>query len=196
MTRIIHEFWHSHGHVNPGSTWVKPGLNPGSPPCLRAGFRPGFATCLRHNRIVSVKKWRKKVERGLSTRRGCLYRYRARSTENKSSQKRYKSIADQMRRSGDGRESDEESELPADFLSHTIDKRPKQRKNAIIAVAAIIIAVAYQLFVNILYPGCDIKNHKNATARVNVTGSIRVKPLFKPRFEPGSRCSCERGINA
>ena len=33
----------------------------------------------------------------------------------------------------------------------------------------------------------------NATARVNVTGSIRVKPGFKPGFEPGSRCPCERG---
>ena len=66
-TRIIPEFWHSHGHVNPGSR-----------PCLRAGFRPGFATRLRHNRIVSVKKWRKTDERGLSARRGCFCRSGAR----------------------------------------------------------------------------------------------------------------------
>ena len=72
-------------------------------------------------------------------------------------------------------------------LSHTIDKRPKQRNNT-------IIAVAYQLFVYILHPGCDIINHKNATARVNVNGSIRVKPGFKPGLEPGSRCPCERGV--
>ena len=78
-------------------------------------------------------------------------------------------------------------------LSHTIDKRPKQRKNAIIAVAAIIIAVAYLLFVYILHPGCDVITHKNATACVNVTRAIRVKPGFKPGFEPGSRCPCERG---
>ena len=44
-----------------------------------------------------------------------------------------------------------------------------------------------------LHPGCDVVNHKNATARVNVTGSIQVKSGFKPRFEPGSRCPCERG---
>ena len=35
----------------------------------------------------------------------------------------------------------------------------------------------------------DIINHKNATARVYVTMSIRVKY----RFKPGSRCACERG---
>ena len=77
-TRVIPEFWHSHGHVNAGSTRVRPGLNPGSRPCLRAGFRPGFATRLRHNRIVSVKKWRKTDERGLSARRGCFCRSGAR----------------------------------------------------------------------------------------------------------------------
>ena len=43
-TRFIPEFWHSHGHVNLGSIRVEPGLNPGSRPCLRAGFRPGSAT--------------------------------------------------------------------------------------------------------------------------------------------------------
>ena len=79
-------------------------------------------------------------------------------------------------------------------LSHTIDKRPKQRKNAIIAISAIIIAVAYLLFVYILHPCCNVINHKNATARVNVAGLIRVKPGFKPGFKPGSRCSCERGL--
>ena len=38
----------------------------------------------------------------------------------------------------------------------------------------------------LFHPSCDIINHKNTTARVNVTGSIRVKP--------GSRCPCERGV--
>ena len=44
-----------------------------------------------------------------------------------------------------------------------------------------------------LHPSCDVVNHKNATARVTVTGSIRVKLGFKPRFEPELRCPCERG---
>ena len=71
--------------------------------------------------------------------------------------KRYKSIADRMRRSSTGRESDERS-------------------------------LSVILF--IFRSGCDVINHKNATVRVNVTGSIRVKP----GFEPGSRCPCERGV--
>ena len=58
------EFWHSHEHVKPGYR-----------ACLQAGFQPSFATHLCHNRIVSVKKWRKKHERGLSARRGCFWRY-------------------------------------------------------------------------------------------------------------------------
>ena len=44
-------------------------------------------------------------------------------------------------------------------------------------------------FTSILHPGCDVINHKNATARVNVTGLIRVKP----GFEPWSQCPCEGG---
>ena len=90
-TRIIPEFWHSHGHVNPGSR-----------PCLRAGFRPGFATRLRHNRIVSVKKWRKTDERGLSARRGCFCRSGARigSSVSCRGSKEQCSISDDCRRAG------------------------------------------------------------------------------------------------
>ena len=120
-TRIIPEFWHSHGHVNPGSTRVRPGLNPGSRPCLRAGFRPclragfrpclragfrpGFATRLRHNRIVSVKKWRKTDERGLSARRGCFCRSGARigSSVSCRGSKEQCSISDDCRRAGKAR---------------------------------------------------------------------------------------------
>ena len=57
MTRSIPEFWYSHGHVNPGLTWVEPGI------LTRLASRvwPVFATHLHRNRIVSVKKWRKKM---------------------------------------------------------------------------------------------------------------------------------------
>ena len=64
-------------------------------------------------------------------------------------------------------------------LSHTIDKRPKRRKNAIITVAAVITARSLSVIVYILHPGCDIINHKNATAHVNVIGLIRAKPGFE-----------------
>ena len=86
-------------------TRVRPGLNPGSRPCLRAGFRPGFATRLRHNRIVSVKKWRKTDERGLSARRGCFCRSGARigSSVSCRGSKEQCSISDDCRRAGKAR---------------------------------------------------------------------------------------------
>ena len=127
-------------------TRVRPEWNPGSRPCLQAGFRPGFATRLYHNHIISVKRWRKTDKRGLSARQGCFCRYGARKGANvqcrgqlgtvvyqtianelarhvfqrtlvqcrqkiEALKKRYNSIADRMRQSGAGRESDE-SDLP------------------------------------------------------------------------------------
>ena len=92
--QIIPEFWHSHGHVNPVSQ-----------PCLRAGFWPGFATRLRHNRIASVKKWRKMDEHGLSTRRGCFCRSGARigSSVSCSGSKEQCRISDDCQRAGKAR---------------------------------------------------------------------------------------------
>ena len=86
-------------------TRVRPGLNPGSRPCLRAGFRPGFATRLHHNRIVSVKKWRKTDERGLSARRGCFCRSGARigSSVSCRGSKEQCRISDDCRRAGKAR---------------------------------------------------------------------------------------------
>ena len=86
-------------------TRVRPGLNPGSRPCLRAGFRPGFATRLRHNRIVSVKKWRKTDERRLSARRGCFCRSGARigSSVSCRGSKEQCRISDDCRRAGKAR---------------------------------------------------------------------------------------------
>ena len=53
----------SHGHRDPGYIWVlvftrahNPGYRSGS----GAGFRSGITIRLRHNRISSVRKWRKK----------------------------------------------------------------------------------------------------------------------------------------
>ena len=48
--RVISGFWCSHGHINPG-------YRSGS----GAGFRSGITIRLRHNRISSVRKWRRKA---------------------------------------------------------------------------------------------------------------------------------------
>ena len=65
--RVIPGFWRSHGHINPG-------YRSGS----GAGFRSGITIQLRHNRISSVRKWRRKDERGAIARRSCCCRYGAR----------------------------------------------------------------------------------------------------------------------
>ena len=77
-------------------------------------------------------------------------------------------------------------------LSHTIDNSSKQRNNVIATVAALLSHSAYQCLFTHFTPSCDVINHKNATAHVNVTGSIRVQY----GFEPGSRCACERGVRS
>ena len=61
-------------------------------------------------------------------------------------------------------------------LSHIIDKSPKQRKRAIVAVSALVIACSASVCVYIIDPHYDIINHSNATAHVNVTGSTQVEP--------------------
>ena len=39
---------------------LNPACDPGSQPCLRTGFRPGFAPRLRHNRIVKCEEMAEK----------------------------------------------------------------------------------------------------------------------------------------
>ena len=61
------------GAVTPGSIPVEPGSNPGYRPWCRAGFRPGFASRLRHNRVSSAKRWpRRKGSCGAIARQGCF----------------------------------------------------------------------------------------------------------------------------
>ena len=54
--------------------------------------------------------------------------------------------------------------------------------------------VAYKLFVYMLHPSCDVVNHKNVTARVNVTGSIRVNPGSNPGSNPSRGARVKGGI--
>ena len=60
---------------DPGSIRVRPGSNPGYRSGSGAGFRSGITIRLRHIRISSVRKWRRKDERGAIARRSCCCRY-------------------------------------------------------------------------------------------------------------------------
>ena len=77
-------------------------------------------------------------------------------------------------------------------LSHTIDNSSKQRNNVITTVAALLSHSAYQCLFTYFTPSCDVINHKNATAHVNVTGSIRVQY----GFEPGCGARVKGGLEA
>ena len=91
----------------PFHTGTRPGLYPsfGIHTGTLTRIRPGFATRLRHNHIVSVRKWRKTDERGLSARRGCFCRSGARigSSVSCRGSKEQCRISDDCRRAGKAR---------------------------------------------------------------------------------------------
>ena len=144
--RVISGFWRSHEHINPGSIWVRSGSNPGYRSGSGAGFRSGITIRLRHNRISSVRKWRRKDERGAIARRSCCCRYGARRGFRASvgvqcgtttSSARLPKRPSKARLSAHGRLLLLLKRILRRCLIHAMDNSPKQRKSTIIAVAAI-----------------------------------------------------------
>ena len=131
-----------------------------------------------------MKKWRKD-ERGLSTQRGCFCRYGARRIQRQlQGAVRKNAVYRQLPTSWQGTAFSVHS---CNVGRKALKKRYKSITDRMRRSGAGRESAERSLSVICLFhPSCDIINHKNTTARVNVTGSIRVKP--------GSRCPCERGV--
>ena len=144
--RVISGFWCSHGHINPGSIRVRPGSNPGYRSGSGAGFRSGITIRLRHNRISSVRKWRRKANVERSRDEAAV----ADMERGEDSEPASGCSAERQRLPHDCRRPSK-ARLSAHVrlllllkrilrrcLIHAMDNSPKQRKITIIAVAAIL----------------------------------------------------------